>query len=306
VFFGTPEWAVPSLAALLASEIEVAAVITNPDRAAGRGLRDRQSPVKRAAVAAGLPVMQPERVRDADFHRQFVQLRPDIAVVVAFGKLLPPELLAVPPLGFVNAHFSLLPAYRGAAPVQWTLINGDAVTGISIMVLTEGMDEGPLLASESLTVDATDTAATLGRQLAETAAPLLVRTVLRYGEGVLTPTPQALQGVSLAPKLTSDDVRIDWSRGASDIHNLIRGANPEPGAWSTFRAKRMKLLASAPMGPDREEPAGHIELVPEGLLVTCGTGRLLVTEAQLEGKRPLPGAELGRGLHLRKGDRFDG
>jgi methionyl-tRNA formyltransferase len=306
MFFGTPEWAVPSLTALLASEIEVAAVVTNPDRAAGRGLRDRESPVKRAALAAGTPVIQPERIRDADFHRQFVELRPDVAVVVAYGKLLPPDLLAVPPLGFVNAHFSLLPAYRGAAPVQWTLINGDPVTGISIMVLTEGMDEGPLLASQSVIVDPTDTAATLGQRLAATAAPLLVDTVLRYGDGLLTPTPQPEEGVSLAPKLRSNDVRIDWSRGAIEVHNLIRGANPEPGAWSTFRAKRMKLLASAPVHADTEGPPGHIEVVSDGLMVTCGTGALLVTEAQLEGKRPLPAPELGRGLHLQEGDRFDG
>jgi methionyl-tRNA formyltransferase len=306
VFFGTPEWAVPSLTALLSSDIEVAAVVTNPDRAAGRGLQDRESPVKRAAVAARTPVMQPERIRDPDFHRGFVELHPDIAVVVAYGKLLPPELLAVPALGFVNAHFSLLPAYRGAAPVQWTLINGDPLTGISIMVLTEGMDEGPLLASESVTVDPEDTAATLGQRLAARAAPLLVETVLRYRDGLLTPTPQPEEGVSLAPKLRSDDVRVDWSRSAIEVHNLIRGANPEPGAWSTFRAKRMKLLGSAPAATDRKGPPGNIELVPDGLMVTCGTGTLLVTEAQMEGKRPLPGAELGRGLHLREGDRFDG
>ncbi|MEA2485130.1 MAG: methionyl-tRNA formyltransferase [Actinomycetota bacterium] len=306
MFFGTPEWAVPTLAALLESDIEVAAVVTNPDRAAGRGLRDRKSPVKRAALEAGTPVVQPDRVRDADFHRQFVELHPDIAVVVAYGKLLPPDLLAVPALGFVNAHFSLLPAYRGAAPVQWTLINGDRVTGISIMVLTEGMDEGPLLASESVMVDPTDTAATLGQRLAGIAAPLLVDTVLRYRDGLLTPTPQREQGVSLAPKLRSDDVRIDWSRDAIEVHNLIRGANPEPGAWSTFRAKRMKLLASAPVRAEADQPPGHIELVPDGLMVTCGTGTLLLTEAQLEGKRPLPAAELGRGLHLQEGDRFDG
>jgi methionyl-tRNA formyltransferase len=306
VFFGTPEVAVPTLAALLASEIEVAAVVTNPDRAAGRGLRERQSPVKRAAIAAGIPVLQPERIRDVDFQLQFLELRPDIAVVVAYGKLLPSDLLAVPSLGFVNAHFSLLPAYRGAAPVQWALINGDPVTGISIMVLTEGMDEGPLLASESVTVDPTDSAATLGRRLAVRAAPLLVDAVLRYRDGLLTPTPQSEQGVSLAPKLRSDQVRIEWSRAAIDIHNLIRGANPEPGAWSTFRAKRIKLFASVPVPAESDKAAGHIELVPDGLMVSCGTGRLLVTKAQLEGKRPLPAAELGRGLHLREGDRFDG
>jgi methionyl-tRNA formyltransferase len=305
VFFGTPEWAVPSLAALLASEIEVASVVTNPDRAAGRGLHGRESPVKRAARKAGTDVLQPDRMRDPEFQEDFARLQPDIACVVAYGKLLPPELLTVPVLGFVNAHFSLLPAYRGAAPVQWALINGDPITGISIMVLSEGMDEGPVLASQTVAVDPTDTAATLGGRVAEIAAPLLIRTVLLYGDGLLTPTPQPEQGVSFAPKLRSEDVRIDWSHRASDIHNLIRGANPEPGAWSTFRAKRIKLLASAPLAVDAGRPAGHVELAHDGLMVACGTGSLMVTKAQLEGKRPLPAAELGRGLHLQEGDRFD-
>ncbi|MEA2508335.1 MAG: methionyl-tRNA formyltransferase [Actinomycetota bacterium] len=305
MFLGTPQWAVPTLAALLASEIEVAAVVTNPDRAAGRGLHGRESPVKRTAITAGTPVMQPDRVRDPEFQKDFARLQPDIACVVAYGKLLPLELLSVPVLGFVNAHFSLLPAYRGAAPVQWSLINGDPVTGISIMVLSEGMDEGPVLATQTVAVDPSDTAATLGLRLAEIAAPLLVRTVLDYGDGRLTPTPQPEQRVSFAPKLRSEDVRIDWTHSAHDIHNLIRGANPEPGAWSTFRAKRMKLFASAHLAVDAGKPAGHVKLAPDGLLVACGTGSLMVTEAQLEGKRPLPAAELGRGLHLQEGDRFD-
>jgi methionyl-tRNA formyltransferase len=257
-------------------------------------------------MEAGVAVMQPDRVRDSGFQKDFAQLRPDIACVVAYGKLLPPDLLAVPALGFVNAHFSLLPAYRGAAPVQWTLIHGDSVSGVSIMILTEGMDEGPLLDTQSESVDPADTAATLGQRLAEIAGPLLVRTVLRYGDGLVSPTPQSEKGVSLAPKLRAEDVRIDWSRSASDVHNLIRGANPEPGAWSTFRSKRIKLLASAPLRADTGHVAGHIELGPDGLMVTCGTGTLLVTEAQLEGRRPLPGAALGRGLHLGEGDQFDG
>jgi methionyl-tRNA formyltransferase len=309
VFFGTPEWAVPSLVALLASDIEVAAVVTNPDRPAGRGLRERVSPVKEAAQAAGIDVLQPARARDLSFRQQLEDLSPEVACVVAYGKLLPAELLAIPPLGFVNAHFSLLPAYRGAAPVQWTLINGDAVTGISIMVLSEGMDEGPLLDSEKMAVEPSDTAATLGERLARTAAPLLVETVTRYGDGLIAPIPQPDSGVSFAPKLKTDDVRIDWSRPARDIHNLIRGANPEPGAWTTWRGKRMKILGSAPSMSDGQSPVslpvGHVNIASDALIVGSGAGSLLVTRAQLEGRRPLPSAELARGLHLHSGDRFE-
>jgi methionyl-tRNA formyltransferase len=308
MFFGTPQWAVPSLTALLASDIEVAAVVTNPDRPAGRGLRARPSPVKESALAAGIDVLQPERARDLDFRDHVRNLAPDIACVVAYGKLLPPELLAIPRWGFVNAHFSLLPAYRGAAPVQWALINGDAVTGISIMLLSEGMDEGPILDAERMAVSPTDTAASLGERLANAAAPLLVETITRYADGVIAPVPQPESGVSYAPKLRADDVRIDWSRPARDIHNLIRGANPEPGAWTTFRGKRLKLLGSAPSLTTEAPsglPAGHVDVAADALIAGCGDGALLVTRAQLEGKRPLPSAELVRGLHLHSGDRFE-
>jgi methionyl-tRNA formyltransferase len=303
VFLGTPEWAVPSLAALLASDIEIAAVVTNPDRPSGRGLTKRASPVKEVASAAGIEVIQPERARDPLFVEQIEELKPDIACVVAYGKLLPPNLLAVPPLGFVNAHFSLLPAYRGAAPVQWALIKGESVTGVSIMVLTEGMDEGPLLATEPVSVDPADSAATLGPRLADIAAPLLVESMTGYAGGRLTPSPQPAEGVSFAPKLTARDVRVDWSRTASDVHNLIRGANPEPGAWTTFRERRMKILEASPSAGHL--PEGHVELGHDGLHVGCGDGVLLVTKAQLQGKRALSGAELGRGLHLGGGDHFE-
>jgi methionyl-tRNA formyltransferase len=303
VFFGTPEWAVPSLAALLASDIEIVAVVTNPDRPSGRGLAERASPVKQVASASGIEVIQPERARDPAFLERIEELKPDIACVVAYGKLLPPNLLAVPPLGFVNAHFSLLPAYRGGAPVQWALINGEPVSGVSIMVLTEGMDEGPLLATQPVSVDPSDSAATLGPRLAEIAAPLLVESVMGYAGRRLTPSPQPAEGVSFAPKLTAEDVRVDWSRTATNIHNLIRGANPEPGAWTTFRGRRIKLLEAVPAAGHL--PEGNVALGRDGLHVGCGDGVLLVSKAQLQGKRALPGSELGRGLHLAGDDRFE-
>jgi methionyl-tRNA formyltransferase len=304
VFFGTPSWAVPSLSALLNSDIEVVGVVTNPDRASGRGLRERPAPVKAAAAEAGIEVLQPTRLREPEFQQRLEDLGPDVACVVAYGKILPANLLEVPPLGFVNAHFSLLPALRGAAPVQWSLINGERLTGVSIMVLTEGMDEGPLLARASVEIAPADTAASLGERLADVAAPLLVETVRLYAAGRATPRAQEEDGVSYAPKLSADDVRIDWSRRAAEIHNLIRGAYPEPGAWSTYAGRRMKLLESAET--DRLlPPPGRLQLTPDGLFVGCGEGALLVGRAQMQGKRPLPGAELGRGLHLGPEDHLD-
>ena len=304
MFFGTPEWAVPSLLGLIAPDIDLVAVVTNPDRRAGRGLEERPSPVKRTAAAAGIEVLQPKTVREAAFRERIEGLRPEIACVVAYGKILPADLLGVPPLGFVNAHFSLLPAYRGAAPVQWSLINGDRFTGISIMVLTEGMDEGPLLAQEQMEIDPSDDAATLGLRLAKSAAPLLVDTVRSYASGGARPVPQAQEGVSYAPKLSGDDVRIEWARTSREIHNLIRGATPEPGAWTMFRGRRLKITRSTLAG-DSDLPAGVLRLEPGALLVGCGHGTLLLDQAQMQGKLPLSGAELGRGLHLRSGDHLE-
>ena len=278
--------------------------MTNPDRPAGRGLQERPSPVKVRAVEAGIPVLQPQRAREPELNERMHELSPDVACVVAYGKLLPAELLGIPRLGFVNAHFSLLPAYRGAAPVQWALINGDAVTGISIMRLSEGMDEGPLLATEQAAIHPSDNAITLGWRLAHRAAPLLVETVIAYAEGRIQPLPQPGEGISYAPKLRVDDLRIDWSRSAAEINNLIRGGNPEPGAWTTFRERRVKLLRARP-AQGSGLPPGHIDLVRDGLMVGCGRGSLLVTTAQLQSKRALPAAELGRGLRLGQGDRFE-
>jgi methionyl-tRNA formyltransferase len=289
---------------LLASDVEVVAVVTNPDRVAGRGLRERPSPIKTAATAAGVEVLQPARAREPEFQERFEKLQPDIACVVAYGKILPPALLEVPPLGFVNAHFSLLPAYRGAAPIQWSLINGDRVTGISIMVLTEGMDEGPLLAQVSTGVEPLDTAASLGGRLAALAAPLLLDTVNSYAAGRVAPRPQGERGVSYAPKLMADDVRIDWSLSAHEVHNLTRGANPEPGAWTTYRGTRMKILEST-VADEPVLPPGTMELTRGGLFVGCRQGALLIGIAQMQGKRPLGGADLARGLHLQPGDRLE-
>ncbi|MFN2588484.1 MAG: methionyl-tRNA formyltransferase [Actinomycetota bacterium] len=295
VFFGTPAWAVPSLKALLDLPAEVAAVVTNPDKPAGRGMELRPPPVKEVALAAGLEVLQPARARDPELEERLRALSPDVAVVVAYGSILPGRLLEVPRLGFVNLHFSLLPLYRGAAPVQRALMDGVSVTGVSVMVLTEGMDEGPVLALEEVEVRPDDTAGTLGERMAELGGPLLVETVERYAAGDIRPQEQDHDRATYAPKITQEDARIDWSRPAEEIVDHVRGLNPAPGAWTEWRGRRLKVWAARPAGeslfPGRL--TGEVTL-----LAGTGTVALELTDVQLPGKRRMPGAELARGLRL--------
>ena len=208
VFFGTPAWAVPSLEALIRSGVEVSAVITNPDRASGRGMRLRPSPVKEAAMAGGLEVLQPERARSPELHERLLELQPDVAVVVAYGSILPGSLLDIPPLGFVNLHFSLLPAFRGAAPVQRAIMDGHGETGVSFMVLTEGMDEGPVLAIERVPIGRWESAGELGDRLARVGAALLPSTLGAYLAGDLIPRPQDDARATYAPKIDSEQARV--------------------------------------------------------------------------------------------------
>ncbi len=302
MFFGTPQWAVPSLEALLAAGIEVAVVVTNPDRPAGRGMKAHAPPVKQFALDRGLEVLQPARARDPEFHEQIAHLEPDVAAVVAYGKILPPELLAFPRCGFVNLHFSLLPEYRGAAPVQRAIMDGKDMTGISIMVLTEGMDEGPVLATAEEAIRSDDTGGSLGARLAHTGAPLLAATLERYVAGEIKPQEQDHARATYAPKVTDDDAHVDWHRSQRAIIDLARACNPVPGAWTTLRARRVKLW--------RLRAASTADLAPgevayaRDLLVGTSDGDLVVEEAQLEGKRRMAGADLGRGLRLDAGERF--
>lgn len=294
----------PSLDALIASEIEVASVVTNPDRPAGRGMELRPSPVKQRALAAEIPVLQPPRAHGDEFHEQLRGLEPDVCTVVAYGKILPGSLLAVPPRGFVNVHFSLLPAYRGAAPVQRAIMDGNEVSGVSIMVLSEGMDEGPLLASAPEVVRPSDTAGTLGGRLAQLGAPLLVDTVVAFAAGELTPVPQRHERATYAPKITTEEARIDWRDPASAVSNQVRGLNPVPGAWTTLRTKRVKILFARESDFGGLEPGAVVE--HEGALIAgTGAGAVEVTTLQLQGKRAMNGAEAARGLRLAPGEGFE-
>jgi len=303
VFFGTPAWAVPSLNALLASEWDVTAVVTNPDRPAGRGYELQASPVKTRALEAGLEVQQPEKARDPAFRDWLASIEPTVAVVVAYGKILPAELLAVPALGFVNVHFSLLPAYRGAAPVQRAVMNGDAVSGVAIMVLTEGMDEGPVLATRAVDVGSDETSGELGERLAVIGAEALIGALDDYAEGILTPVEQDHAAATYAPKISNDEAEIDWSASAQAIHDKVRGLDPAPGAWTTFRDKRVKLFRTDPVGDLGLSP-GAAALHSGRLMVGTGDVALALEEAQLAGKKRMGGAALANGLRPGEGERF--
>lgn len=303
VFFGTPDWAVPSLQALVHSELEVTAVVTNPDRPAGRGYELKPSPVKELAISLGLEILQPEKARDADFAGKMRALAPDVAVVVAYGKILPGQLLEIPRCGFVNMHFSLLPAYRGAAPVQRAIMDGVETTGTSIMVLTEGMDEGPVLASEDVAVGPTETAGELGARLAERGATLLAATIPEYLAGRVAPVPQNDADATYASKITAEEARIDWSAPSEAIINKARGLNPAPGAWTTVRGQRLKIFSLA-LSDENALGPGEVEVTDAGLLVGAGDRAVLLGELQLAGKKRTTGGELARGLRFETGERL--
>lgn len=264
----------------------------------------RPSPIKEVALEAGLEVAQPEKARDPEFADWLREQRADVAVVVAYGKILPGSLLGIPPLGFVNVHFSLLPAYRGAAPVQRALIEGVTETGVSIMVLTEGMDEGPVLAMRSLEVGPEDTAGGVGDRLADIGAELLVATLPGYADGEIVPQEQDHAAATYASKLTPEDAHIDWNAHSKQIRDLVRGCNPIPGAWTALAGKRLKVHSVRP-AEDIGTLAPGEAAAEGGLFAGTRDVPLELVEVQMEGRRRMTGAELVRGIRLAEGSRFE-
>lgn len=256
----------------------------------------RPSPVKEEAARAGLDVLQPRRAREPELHERLVELAPDVAVVVAYGSILPGPLLEVPRLGFVNLHFSLLPEYRGAAPVQRAVMDGVPTSGVSIMVLTEGMDEGPVLATQEVPVEPSDTAGTLGERMAALGAPLLVETITRYAAGDVQPVEQDHARATYATKITTEEARIDWKQPARAIADLVRGLNPAPGAWTEWDGRRLKVWEVRPTGD--ELAPGTLQAGGGKLLAGTGTEAVELADVQLAGKRRMGGGELARGLRL--------
>jgi methionyl-tRNA formyltransferase len=305
VFAGTPQVAVPALDALIASERhEVAAVVTRPDARAGRGRRLVPSPVARRAEEAGIEVLKPKRPREEDFLARLREIGPDCCPVVAYGALLPPVALDVPQRGWVNLHFSLLPAWRGAAPVQHAVIAGDEMTGASTFLIEEGMDSGPVYGVITEKVRPSDTSGDLLTRLAEAGAGLLVATMDGIEDGTLRPVPQPDEGVSLAPKLEVEDARIDWSAPALRVDRLVRGCTPSPGAWTLFRGERVKV-DSLTTAPDRGGLApGELAVGKNSVHVGTGSHAVLLERVRPQGKREMAAADWARGARVGRGERL--
>lgn len=295
LFAGTPDPAVPSLEALLASRHEVVAVLTRADAPAGRGRRLTPSPVRARAEEAGIPVIT-DVPRGDEFIARLRDLGVDAAPVVAYGHLLRPAVLAVPRLGWINLHFSVLPAWRGAAPVQRAVIAGDEVTGATTFLLDEGMDTGPVLGTATETIRPRDTAGDLLDRLAVSGAGLLVATLDALEEGTLRPQPQPADGVSVAPKLTPDDAQVRWDAPALAVDRLVRGCTPAPGAWTTLPdGARLGLAPVAPRPDVTDLAPGEVRALKKEVLVGTATHAVQLGDVTPVGKRPMPAADWARG-----------
>lgn len=302
VFFGTPQVALPALGALLASTHSVAGVVTQPDRPRGRRGSPQPSAVKEAALAAGLPVLSPASAIEKTFVEDLRSLAPDACAVVAYGHLLPPAVLEVPPKGTLNVHFSLLPKYRGAAPVQRALMAGERESGCSVFLLEPTLDTGPLLAQEAIRVGPEDTTGSLFERLAPLGARMMVECLDDLERGTENPVPQDPSLATPAPKIRPEEEEIDWDRDAEAICNLIRALSPGPGAYSWLRGRRVKFLRATP-AEGRGSP-GLVLGPGENFVVAAGTGAVRPGEVQQEGKRPMSAAEAARGWRLTESDRF--
>lgn len=304
IFAGTPETAVPSLAALLASSHEVVAVITRPDAPAGRGRRVSASPVGECAARAGLRVLKPASVRDPGFQDELRALAPDCCPVTAYGALIPRAALEIPPHGWVNLHFSVLPAWRGAAPVPHAILHGDDITGATTFRLVAELDAGPVYGVVTERVGPTDTAGDLLTRLADAGASLLVQTLDGIEAGTLLAVPQPADGVTLAPKLTADDARVRWTAPAYAVDRQIRACTPAPGAWAMLAGSRLKLWpvrGAAPGGGPEQLPPGELAVTRSSVYAGTATHPVELGDVQAGGKRRMSAVEWARGMRLEPG-----
>ncbi|MFE0136604.1 methionyl-tRNA formyltransferase [Streptomyces sp. NPDC059037] len=304
VFAGTPEVAVPALDALIASgRHEVAAVVTRPDAPAGRGRRLVASPVAQRAEEAGIEVLKPVKPRDEAFLARLREIAPDCCPVVAYGALLPQVALDVPARGWVNLHFSLLPAWRGAAPVQQALMAGDEITGASTFLIERGLDSGPVYGTVTEVVRPTDTSGDLLTRLAFAGAGLLAATMDGIEDGSLKAVPQPADGITLAPKITVEDAEVDWAAPALRVDRVVRGCTPAPGAWTVFREERLKIIQAA-LAPDRTDLApGELFAAKNNVYVGSGSHAVELLWVQPQGKKPMRGADWARGVRIAPGER---
>ncbi|NEE02117.1 methionyl-tRNA formyltransferase [Phytoactinopolyspora halotolerans] len=304
LFAGTPEVAVPPLRALLESRHDVVAVLTRPDAPAGRGRKLMPSPVATVAEEAGIEVLKPAKPRDVEFLERLAAIAPDCAPVVAYGGLIPRAALDVPKHGWVNLHFSILPAWRGAAPVQHAVLAGDDVTGACTFQLEEGLDTGPVYGLVTEDIRPTDTSGDLLERLSKSGATLLVRTLDGIEDGSLRAEPQPAEGVSMAPKLTVEDARVDWTAPAMRVDRLIRACTPAPGAWTTFRGERLKLQpVQLERGRDGIAP-GEIVVEKNGVRVGTGSHAVVLGDVKAQGKRAMPATDWARGVRPEPGERL--
>ena len=304
VFLGSGAFAIPSFTALIDAGHEVAALVTQPDREKGRGRVLTPPPLKPVAQARGVAVHQPRRVREEPAQEVLRGLAPDVQVVVAYGQILPRSVIDIARHGTVNVHASLLPRYRGAAPVQWAIVNGERETGVTTMLIDEGLDTGPTLLARSTPIGPEETAALLEPRLAVLGAEVLLETLAGLSAGSLEPIPQDHARATLAPLIRKEDGRIDWSMPAEAVARRVRGFHPWPGTFTTWQGQPLKVLRARPEGEGTAAP-GEIATDREGLLVGCGEGtRLRLLEVQPESRRPMGAAAFAAGLRLAPGARF--
>src|SRR5713101_6980873 len=309
VFCGTPQFAVPTLKHLLAQpDFEIAGVITQPDRPRGRGQELSLSPVKQVAKAAHLPVHQPEKIRSPEAQELLKELSPDCVVIIAYGQIIPAGLLSIPPYGWINLHASLLPKYRGAAPINWAIVNGETRTGLTTMRIDAGLDTGPMLLKHETSIGPGETVPELTARLAEGGARLMAETLRKLERGEIVPAPQDNSQATLAPPLKKEDGRIDWFLPAPKIYNRIRGLQPWPGAFTKFRGATCRIWGK-PLRPVAAGGAPGIILPTQedGLLVICGGATVLrVEHIQLEGRNRITDREFMNGAKIVPGEKFGG
>ena len=305
IFCGTPRFAVPTLEALVAAGHSVPLVVTQPDRPRGRGMELAASPVKESAARLGIPVVQPATIKNSsDFRAQLEALHPDAIIVVGYGRIIPQWMIDLPRLGNLNLHASLLPKYRGAAPIQWAIARGESVTGVSTMRIDAGLDTGDILLQREMPIAEDDTAETLGPKLAAAGAELMAETLRGLESGLVKPVPQDHSRATLAPILKKEDGRIDFARTAAELLNRMRGFKPWPGAFSAFRGKTLQVHRAEPVQAPHELAGGAIAVDGTRLVVGCGGGTALsLLEIQLDGKRHMTAQEFINGYQPKAGER---
>ncbi|MBS0183630.1 MAG: methionyl-tRNA formyltransferase [Nitrospira sp.] len=306
VFMGTPEFAVPSLEALLRSDDQVVGVVSQPDRPKGRGHQLVAPPVRLVAERAGIPVLQPLKIRTPEFLQALSVWQPDLIAVAAYGRILHTPILRLPPMGCVNVHGSLLPKYRGAAPVQWSVINGETETGITTMLMDEGMDTGPMLLQESLEISPDDTAGTLAPRLAELGGRLLVDTITQLKAGTLMPKRQDDGQTTMAPLLKKEDGLIDWTMNATALANRVRGLSPWPGAYTFFGEERWNIwkAVSSSVGATTDKPGTIVAANKQAIVVATGKGLLDIREIQTANSKRMSVGQFLAGHRVASGEQL--